>query len=85
VVYKEDWDLGLVGLVAGRITEFYRRPTLAITLNQGKIMGSGRSLAGFSIIDAVAAQSEFLDRFGGHDGACGFTVKNKKHSNFPRE
>jgi single-stranded-DNA-specific exonuclease len=78
VVYKEGWDLGLVGLVAGRLTEFYRRPTLAITLNQGKIMGSGRSLAGYSIIDAVAAQSEFLNRFGGHDGACGFTVKNKK-------
>jgi single-stranded-DNA-specific exonuclease len=78
VVYQEGWDLGLVGLVAGRLTEFYRRPTLAITLNQDKIMGSGRSLAGYSIIDAVSAQSEFLNRFGGHDGACGFTVKSKK-------
>lgn len=78
VVYQEGWDLGLVGLVAGRLTEFYRRPTLAITLNQDKIMGSGRSLVGYSIIDAVSAQSEFLARFGGHDGACGFTVKSKK-------
>jgi single-stranded-DNA-specific exonuclease len=78
VVYQEKWDLGLVGLIAGRLTEFYRRPTLAITLNQDKIMGSGRSLAGYSIIDAVSSQSEFLARFGGHDGACGFTVKSKK-------
>ncbi len=73
--YGENWDLGLVGLVAGRITEMFRRPTLVMTLNQGKIMGSGRSLAGFSIIAAVEQQRKFLDRFGGHEGACGFTLQ----------
>ena len=82
VVYKEDWDLGIVGLIAGRLTEFYRRPTLAITLNQDKIMGSGRSLGGFSIIDAVEQQSKYLTRFGGHEGACGFTIKDKKSLDF---
>lgn len=76
--YAENWDLGLVGLVAGRITELYRRPTLIMTLNQGKIMGSGRSLAGFSIIDAVEKQKEYLARFGGHEGACGFTLQSNQ-------
>lgn len=76
--YAKDWDLGLVGLVAGRITEMYRRPTLVMTLNQGKIMGSGRSLAGFSVIGAVEQQKKYLARFGGHEGACGFTLKDNK-------
>ncbi len=76
--YSPDWDLGLVGLVAGRITELYRRPTLIMTLNQGKIMGSGRSLADFSIIVALEKQKKYLARFGGHEGACGFTLQNNK-------
>jgi len=74
--FSKDWDLGLVGLVAGRITEMYRRPTLIMTLNQEKIMGSGRSLAGFSIIEAVEQQKKYLARFGGHEGACGFTLRH---------
>ncbi len=74
--YQTNWDLGLVGLVAGRLTEFYRRPSLVMTLNQDKVMGSGRSLAGFSIIAAVTEQSKYLSRYGGHEGACGFTLQS---------
>ncbi len=78
IAYNPDWDLGIVGLVAGRLVEAYSRPALAITKSQGKIMGSGRSIAGFDIIAAVESQSKYLSRFGGHKQACGFSVKTEE-------
>lgn len=78
LAYNPDWELGIVGLVAGRLVEAYSRPAFAVTLNKKKIMGSGRSVQGFDIIAAVESQSKYLLRYGGHEQACGFTVKSKE-------
>ncbi|MBI2637043.1 MAG: single-stranded-DNA-specific exonuclease RecJ [Parcubacteria group bacterium] len=71
----EDWPLGVVGLVSGRITEQFFRPSLVVTRSEKGLVGSGRSIPGFNITQALAEASEYLERFGGHEGACGFTLK----------
>jgi len=70
----DDWQAGVVGLASGRITERYYRPSLVVTMVNGRMTGSGRSIPGFNITEALQRSSEFLERFGGHEGACGFTL-----------
>ncbi len=80
VINKEPsyWPPGVVGLVAGKLCEFYNRPALAVGRSaDGKLVGSGRSIDGFNIIEAVSECAEFLTHFGGHSGACGFTIKSE--------
>jgi len=71
----EGWPIGIVGLVSGKITEKYNRPSIVITKNEGEIAGSGRSIPEFNIIEALNKLGHFFSRFGGHSGACGFTLK----------
>ncbi len=71
-----DWPAGLVGLVASKISERYYRPSLVVGFSQGAMVGSGRSIPSFNIIDAVTKSSEYLERYGGHHQACGFTIKD---------
>ncbi|OJI06356.1 single-stranded-DNA-specific exonuclease RecJ [bacterium CG10_46_32] len=77
VAVGADWPVGIVGLVSGRITEKFWRPSLVITTSEKGLVGSGRSIPGFNITDALSQASEYLERFGGHEGACGFTIKSE--------
>ena len=72
------WPLGIVGLVAGKIADNFWRPTFVMTDKEGKIMGSGRSIPEFDMMEGLREVKEFLSHYGGHAGACGFTLKNKK-------
>jgi single-stranded-DNA-specific exonuclease len=74
----EGWPLGIVGLVAGKIAESFWRPTFVMTERDGKIMGSGRSIPDFDITASLRETKEFLSHYGGHAGACGFTLRDKK-------
>ncbi len=78
VVHDPVWPIGLVGLVAGKLMEEYGRPTLVIGRNEaGAIVGSGRSLEGFNIVEALGRLRErYLTRLGGHAYACGFTLRD---------
>ncbi|MEK7188894.1 MAG: single-stranded-DNA-specific exonuclease RecJ, partial [Patescibacteria group bacterium] len=76
VALGEDWPVGVVGLVSGRITEQFWRPSLVVTKSEKGLVGSGRSIPGFNITQALSEASEYLERFGGHEGACGFTLKS---------
>ncbi len=67
---------GVVGLVAGRLCDFYSRPALVITKSNDEIKGSGRSIDEFDIIKAIERLKKYFSRFGGHAKACGFTFKN---------
>ncbi len=69
------WPAGVMGLVSGKLTEKYYRPSLAITKKQDSIVGSGRSISEFNITEMLEECSEFLSAYGGHKQACGFTVK----------
>ncbi len=77
-IVGDGWLTGVVGLVSGRLTDQYHRPSLIISRYNGEIIGSGRSIPEFNIIEAAEKSGEFLARFGGHAQACGFTVKNEK-------
>lgn len=73
----DSWHEGVIGLVAGRLCERYGKPTMVITLSEGKIKGSGRSIEGYNILSVLERTGHLLERFGGHKAACGFTVKDK--------
>ena len=64
VVFHPDWHKGVVGIVASRLIELHYRPTIVLTENNGKLVGSARSVKGFDIYDAIDACSEYVEQFG---------------------
>lgn len=72
--YAPHWSPGILGLVAGRLSERLWRPVLVMAENDGQVVGSGRSVPGFNIMEVMDAGREHFLRFGGHPGACGFTL-----------
>lgn len=77
VVAKEGWNPGVIGIVASRLREIYGRPAIVIGVCDGVAKGSGRSIAGFSLVDAVFACQEILQHCGGHPMAVGVTLNEK--------
>lgn len=71
-----DFPAGVVGLVAGKVTEEFCRPTLLVELGEEESRGSARSIPAFHVTDALAQCAELLSRYGGHRLAAGFTVPN---------
>ena len=78
----EFWEEGVIGLVAGRITERYYKPTLVITKCEQGLKGSGRSIEELDIIKTIEECKEFLLKFGGHPAACGFSLESEKFNDF---
>ena len=72
VLASDEWHQGVIGIVASRMVERYHRPTILIALTaDGLGKGSGRSIPGFHLLDALEACSRHLGRFGGHRYAAG--------------
>lgn len=76
-VYHPDFNSGVVGLAASRITEEFYRPSLIASQGPEETRGSARSIAEFHITGALDQCRDLLVRYGGHAAAAGFTVKNK--------
>ena len=74
VVDGNDWHHGVVGIVAARITEKYGKPTVVISKDGEEARGSGRSIEGFSLFEAVSHCSGLLTKFGGHPMAAGISM-----------
>ncbi len=76
VLASDCWHRGVVGIVASRLVERFYRPTILIALDDedGTGKGSGRSIAGFHLLDAITSCSEFLEGFGGHRYAAGVSL-----------
>ncbi|MCS6839365.1 MAG: single-stranded-DNA-specific exonuclease RecJ [Roseiflexus sp.] len=68
------YPAGVVGLVAARLVEEFGRPTVLIERGEAWSRGSARSVPGFSMIEALTACADLLERFGGHTEAAGFTI-----------
>ncbi len=75
VLARPGWHPGVVGIVAARVAERFHRPAVLIGLNDGVGKGSGRSIEGFHLYDALAACQGHLSRFGGHRHAAGVTIE----------
>ena len=75
VIYHPTWHKGVIGIVASRLTETYYRPTIVLTLSNGLVTGSARSVKDFDVYEAVDACSDLLEHFGGHKFAAGLSLK----------
>ncbi len=75
VVAGEGWHDGVVGIVASRLVEKYGKPTLVITVDGEDAKGSGRSIEGFNLYDAICRCGDCLTHFGGHMLAAGIGLK----------
>ena len=74
----DGWHPGLIGLVAGRLVERYRRPSFVLSVQDGIGKGSARSIPGFDLGDAIAKCRGLLIGGGGHEMAAGFSVREEK-------
>ena len=75
VLFKPDWNKGVIGIVASRVIESFYRPTVILTASQGLAAGSARSVDGFDLYKAIESCSDLLENFGGHMYAAGLTIK----------
>ena len=86
-LYDPSWHQGVIGIVAGRLRERHHLPTIAFAPgNGGEIKGSGRSIAGLNLRDALDLVAKrapgLLLRFGGHAAAAGLTLRERDFSRF---
>lgn len=85
ILDDEAWHHGIIGIVASRISERYSLPAILISFEGNENSndpeaigkGSGRSVKGMNLVDALSSCSDILDKFGGHELAAGLTVKRK--------
>ena len=78
VIGGEDWSPGVIGIVAGRLTDRFHRPAAVVAMEGDKARGSVRSIPGFHILDALRACGDCLIEFGGHAHAAGFTLARER-------
>ncbi len=84
-VYGGDWPEGVVGLIAGKLCQEINKPVLAASLKNGVLKGSARSIRGYNIADALKHGASYLQRFGGHAQAAGFTLSQVHLTNFLKQ
>ncbi len=85
VLFKEEWHKGVIGIVASRLIEHFYKPTIVLTLADGMVTGSARSVKGFDIYDAIDSCSHLLAHFGGHTYAAGLAMKPENLDAFLEE
>jgi len=77
VLADERWHAGVVGIVCSRLVERFSRPAILMQRRDGLCHGSGRSIDGFDLHEALGRCARFLEKFGGHDMAAGLTVRDE--------
>ena len=86
VLRKENWHHGVIGIVSSKITEMYFKPSILMCIEEGNIAkGSGRSIPGFDIHEALENCKENIKQFGGHSMAIGITIDNDKFDDFKKQ
>ncbi len=82
VLAGENWHHGVIGIVASRITEKFFKPTILICIEDDIGKGSGRSVPGFDLHEALAQSSKYLEKYGGHEMAVGLSLKKENIQEF---
>lgn len=82
VVSGYDWHHGVIGIVAAKISEKFGRPAILLSSDGDIAVGSGRSIDGFSLYNAIASVSDLTVKFGGHELAAGLTLKHSDIEEF---
>lgn len=84
VLANDKWSSGIIGLVAGRVSEEYNRPTIAISIGEVVSKGSARSVDGVNIVELIRKHADLLIDVGGHPGAAGFSLFSKNIEDFKK-
>ncbi len=82
VLSYDGWHQGVIGVVASKIAERYSRPCILFSLDGDTAKGSGRSIKGFSLMDALSSCGELLLEYGGHELAAGLSIERGKIDEF---
>ena len=82
VLADETWHAGVIGIVASRLTDEFNKPAILIALEGDRGKGSGRSIEGFNLFEALDGVDKTLLDFGGHEQACGIKIKKENIDTF---
>jgi len=85
VIAGEDWNHGVVGIVASRLSEMFYRPCILISLKDGKGKGSGRSVPEINLFEALSDSEDLLTAFGGHSQAAGLSISEENIEEFRKK
>lgn len=84
IVVEGEWHEGVLGIIAGRLVEEYRRPAFVLSEADSVLKGSGRSFGEFNLAEALSVCGEYIIGGGGHAEACGLKVEKAKLEDFRR-
>lgn len=83
IVYDANWNKGVIGIVASRLTEVHYKPTLVFTEgNNGEMVASARSVSDFDVHEALELCSDHFLKFGGHPAAAGLSMEKDQFGSF---
>jgi len=82
VLWSEEWHSGVLGIVASRLVERYRVPAILIAVDGGQGRGSGRSVGGFDLVNALSGCADLLGEWGGHKFAVGLNIRRERLEEF---
>ena len=86
IVTGENWHHGVIGIVSSKITDMYFKPSILLSFEEdGMGKGSGRSIPGFDLHEALSKCSDKIEKFGGHSMAVGITVRKEDLEAFKQE
>lgn len=85
VLAGNNWHHGVIGIVSSKITEMFFKPSILICIEDDIGKGSGRSIPGFDLHDALSKCQNVLEKFGGHEMAVGLSLKKENISKFKEE
>ena len=85
IIDGEDWHHGVIGIVSSKITEIYFKPSILLCFEGEEGKGSGRSIPGFDLHEALQKCSKNLYKFGGHAMAVGLTVRKEQYESLKQQ
>ncbi len=83
--YKPNWHLGVLGLVASKISQEFNKISFVLSKDGNLIKGSGRSILNFSLMEILSKAKGFLEGYGGHSMACGLSLKEENLENLKKK
>ena len=85
VLGGENWHHGVIGIVSSKITDMYFKPSVLLCYEDDLARGSGRSIPGFDLHEALEKCSTYIKQFGGHSMAIGITIEKDNFEKFKKE
>lgn len=82
IIPHENWHHGIVGIVSSKITEKFYKPSILFAIDGDEAKGSGRSISGYNLFEALENCGDLLEKFGGHELAAGLSIKTDNIEDF---